>query len=196
MRFENWDQVHPVSIDLPWDVSTTWLESTCGKFNWLDMIWKGTHVYIRSHSWQCVSEQNQAMRLKELSVDLGKGTKKCLQHWRSPRIHWPPFLNGKSLEPPRHFLDKLGCQQSREKGLGQGGDCLVWQLLGLRPQATTEGSAYGPVHHRGQASCHPGPLYQACQRKAPKIVKDSSHPSQDSSLCYRTASTISIQKAS
>ena len=39
--------------------------------------------------------------------------------------------------------------------------CLVWQLLGLRPQGTTEGSAYGPVHHRGQASCHPGPLYQA-----------------------------------
>ena len=51
----NWAQVHPVSIDHPWEVSTTWLESTCGKFNWLDMIWKGT--YIRSHSWQCMSEQ-------------------------------------------------------------------------------------------------------------------------------------------
>uniref|UniRef100_A0A8C8H9J2 Ubiquinol-cytochrome c reductase iron-sulphur subunit N-terminal domain-containing protein n=1 Tax=Oncorhynchus tshawytscha TaxID=74940 RepID=A0A8C8H9J2_ONCTS len=34
--------------------------------------------------------------------------------------------------------------------------CLVCQLLGLRPQGTTEGSAYGPVHHQGQASCHPG----------------------------------------
>ena len=39
--------------------------------------------------------------------------------------------------------------------------CLIYQLLGLRPQGTTEGSAYGPVHHWGQASCHPGPLYQA-----------------------------------
>jgi hypothetical protein len=39
--------------------------------------------------------------------------------------------------------------------------CLVWQLLGLRPQGTTEGSAYGPVNHRGQTSCHAGPLYQA-----------------------------------
>jgi hypothetical protein len=26
------------------DVSTNWLESTCGKLNWLDMIWKGTHL--------------------------------------------------------------------------------------------------------------------------------------------------------
>ena len=34
----NWDQVHALSIDHPWDVSTTWLESTCGKLNWLDMI--------------------------------------------------------------------------------------------------------------------------------------------------------------
>ena len=37
--------------------------------------------------------------------------------------------------------------------------CLEWQLLGLRPQGTTEGSAYDPVHHWGQASCHPGPIY-------------------------------------
>ena len=37
---QNWAQVHPGSIDHP----TTWLESTCGKFNWLDIIWK--HKYI------------------------------------------------------------------------------------------------------------------------------------------------------
>ena len=36
--------------------------------------------------------------------------------------------------------------------------CLVWQLLSLRLQGTTEGNVYGPVHHQGQASCHPGPL--------------------------------------
>ena len=41
--------------------------------------------------------------------------------------------------------------------------CLVWQLLG-----TTEGSAYGPVHHWGQASCNPGPLYQAVSEEGPK----------------------------
>ena len=46
--------------------------------------------------------------------------------------------------------------------------CLVWQLLCLRPQGTTEGSAYGPVHHWGQASCHPGPLYQVVSKDGPK----------------------------
>ena len=46
--------------------------------------------------------------------------------------------------------------------------CLVWQLLNLRPQGTTEGSAYNPVHHRGQASCHPGPLFQAVSEEGPK----------------------------
>uniref|UniRef100_A0AAZ3PJ91 Tuftelin n=1 Tax=Oncorhynchus tshawytscha TaxID=74940 RepID=A0AAZ3PJ91_ONCTS len=46
--------------------------------------------------------------------------------------------------------------------------CLVWQLLGLRPQDSTEGSVYSPVHHWGQASCHPGPLYQAVSEEGPK----------------------------
>jgi hypothetical protein len=39
--------------------------------------------------------------------------------------------------------------------------CLVRQVLGLRPQGTSEGSAYGPVHLWGKAACHPGPLHQA-----------------------------------
>jgi hypothetical protein len=59
MRLENWAPVHPVSIDHPWDVSTTWLESTCGTFNWLD---RHTPVYIRSHSRQCMSEQKPSHR--------------------------------------------------------------------------------------------------------------------------------------
>ncbi len=29
-----------VSTDHAWDFSTAWLESTCGKFSWLIMIWK------------------------------------------------------------------------------------------------------------------------------------------------------------
>jgi hypothetical protein len=42
-----------------------------------------------------------------------------------------------------------------------------------------------PVHHWGQASCHPGPLYQAVSKEGPK------NPATlviDCSLCYRTAS--------
>ena len=56
-------------------------------------------------------------------------------------------------------------------------NCLLWQLLGLQLQGTTEGSVYGPVHHRGQASCHSGPLYQAVSEEGPKNGKDSSHHS-------------------
>ena len=46
--------------------------------------------------------------------------------------------------------------------------CLVWQLLGHRPQGTTEDSANCSVHHWGQASCHPGPLHQAVSEEGPK----------------------------
>ena len=56
--------------------------------------------------------------------------------------------------------------------------CLVWQLLGLRPQVTTEGSANNPVHHWGEAPCHPGYLHiRWCQRKDLKNVNNPSHPS-------------------
>ena len=66
-------KVHPVSIDHPWDVSTTWLKSRT-------RLCRG--------------------------IELGKGTKKCLQHWWSPRTQWPPLvLNGSCLEPPRLFLE-------------------------------------------------------------------------------------------
>ena len=37
---------------------------------------------------------------------LGKSTKTFLQHWRSPRTQClPSFWNGRSLEPPRFFLE-------------------------------------------------------------------------------------------
>ena len=48
---------------------------------------------------------------------------------------------------------------------------LIWKLLGLQPQGTTEGSANGPVDHWGQASCHLEPLYQAVLVEDPKIVR-------------------------
>ena len=78
---------------------------------------------------------------------------------------------------------------------------LVWQLLGLQPEDTTEGSVYGPVHHWGQASCHPVPLYQAVSEEGPKITKDSSHPSHrlfsllPHCMLYRSANSMS-KKAS
>ena len=66
--------------------------------------------------------------------------------------------------------------------------CLVWQLLSLRLQGTTEGSANGPVHHWAQASCHPGLLYQAVSEDGPKNCQTPATLVIDCSLCYRTAS--------
>ena len=81
------------------------------------MIWKGTYLSIWSPTVDSAFQsKNQTMRSKELSVALrdrivsaqiwGRGTKTFLQHWRSPRTQWPPsFWNGRSLEPPRLFLE-------------------------------------------------------------------------------------------
>ena len=71
--------------------------------------------------------------------------------------------------------------------------CLVWQLLGLQPQGTTEASAYGPVSHWGQASCHPGPLYQAASEEGPKNGQTPATLVIDCSLCYRMASGTGAQ---
>ncbi len=59
----NLAQVPPISLDHCWDASTPWLESPCGKFNWLDMNWKGTHLSVY-HSWQCISERKPSHEVK------------------------------------------------------------------------------------------------------------------------------------
>ena len=49
-------------------------------------------------------------------TDLGKDTKTFLQHWRFPRTQWPPsFLNGRSLELPRLFLELAVQQKMRNR---------------------------------------------------------------------------------
>ena len=87
--------------------------------NSIDWTWFGkahTCLYKRFHSWRCMSEQKPGHEVEGndrsppgqecVGTDLEKGTKKYLQHWRSPRTQWPPsFLNGRSLEPPRLFLE-------------------------------------------------------------------------------------------
>ena len=65
-EIRNWAQVQTVYIDHPWDVSTTLLQSTCGKFNWLYMIWKGTHLSTYGPTVDRACQIiNQAMRSKE-----------------------------------------------------------------------------------------------------------------------------------
>jgi hypothetical protein len=79
--------------------------------SWLDMIWKGTHLSIRSCSWQCTSEQKPSL---EVEVIVRRAQiQDCIkaQIWgmsgelKVPKnTASPSFLNGESLEPPRLFL--------------------------------------------------------------------------------------------
>ncbi len=60
----NLAQVPPISLDHCRDVSTPWLESTCGKLNWLDMIWKSTDLSIKCPIHKCTSEQKPSHEVK------------------------------------------------------------------------------------------------------------------------------------
>ena len=76
-----------------------------------------TPVYIRSHSWQNLREQKSSCEVKQMvsraprqdcveSQIWGRVPIHNLQNWRSPRTQWPSsFLNRRSLEPPRLFLE-------------------------------------------------------------------------------------------
>ena len=67
----NFTQVPPISLDHLWDVSPPWLETTSGKLNWLDRVWKGTHLFIKGFTADNVYQsKNQTMRLKELPAEL------------------------------------------------------------------------------------------------------------------------------
>ncbi len=96
----------PISLDHCWDVYTPWLESTCCKLNWLDMIWKGTHLSIKGLTADnAYQSENQAMRSKELPVELrdrivsrhrsGEGYKKCLV--ASIILKWKTFGTTRTL---------------------------------------------------------------------------------------------------
>ena len=63
--------------------------------------------------------------------------------------------------------------------------CLVWQLLGLQAQGTTEGRVYGLGHHWGQASCHLGPLHpQSSLYAAATLCLLSMHSHINSTYMY------------
>ncbi len=105
----NLAQVPPISLDHCWDVSTPCLESTCGKVNWLDMIWKGTHLSIKERCDNAYQSEtmhiNMTMHIRAKTTPwrqrnclqssetglyrgtyLGKATKTILLNWRFPRF--------------------------------------------------------------------------------------------------------------
>ncbi len=66
----NLAQVPPIYL-VHCDVSTPWLEPTCGKLNWLDMIWKGTHFFIKGFTADnAYQSENQVMGSKEQPAEL------------------------------------------------------------------------------------------------------------------------------
>lgn len=102
------------------DISRTWLESTCVKFNWLDMI-----CILGPTIPSACRTKNQAAKPKELDhcnqVVLrrrcGKGCKTVSKAgYLFPGARCAPSLwNGKNWEPPRQT------QWQGKKGLGQRG---------------------------------------------------------------------------
>ena len=109
------------SEPLQWDSK---LSSGASFFHWSSLrcfynligahdLERHTPVYIRSHSWQCMSEQKPSHEVQAIvgraprlcrGTDLEKDTKTFQQHWISPKTEWPPsFLNGISV----HNLNNL-----------------------------------------------------------------------------------------
>ncbi len=65
LNFSSWAYILLV------DVTTLRVKLTCGKFNWMGMIWKGTYVLINGLTADnAYQSKNQALRSKELPVEL------------------------------------------------------------------------------------------------------------------------------
>ncbi len=90
------------------DVTTLWVKSTCGKFNWMGMIWKGTHVLIKGLT--AYQSKNQALGSKELPVEVrnriessrtsGEDFRKTFCFIEGSHKHVVSVtLNGRYLEP-------------------------------------------------------------------------------------------------
>ncbi len=89
-------------------VTKLWVKVTCGKFNWMGMIWKGTHVLIKGDN--AYQSKNQALGSKEQSVELrnwfgpshtsGEEFRKNIFFIEGLQKHVVSVtLNGRSLKP-------------------------------------------------------------------------------------------------
>ncbi len=96
---------------------TRLVKVTCGKFNWIGMIWKGTHVLIKGPTTDSAYQsKNQAQGSKELSAELrnrfasshasGEEFRKkfCFIEGSQKHVVSVTF-NGISLKQPGFFLE-------------------------------------------------------------------------------------------
>ena len=81
----------------------------------IDWTWFGK-AHIKSHSWQCVSKQKPSHEVEGIVHRASRQDCVDAQIWGRVPKHFciieglqnqcpPSFLNGRSLEPPRHFLE-------------------------------------------------------------------------------------------
>ncbi len=111
-------------------VTRLWVKVTCGKFNWMGMIWKGTRVLIKGltadHAYQ---SKKQALGSKEQSVELrnrfvsshtsGEEFRKkfCFTEGSQKHVVFVT-LNRRSLEQPGFFLELNICSNWATDGEG------------------------------------------------------------------------------
>ncbi len=101
-------------------VTRFWVKVTCGKFNWLGMIWEGRHILIKGPTADnTYQSKSQAMGSKEQSVELRYRftsshtsgiefrNKFCFIEGSQKHVVSVTF-NGRSLKQPAFFLE-LAC---------------------------------------------------------------------------------------
>ncbi len=93
-----------------------WVKVTCGKFNWMGMIWKDTHVLIKGLKADAYQSKDQALGSKEQSVELrnrfasshtsGEEFRTKFLFIEGSQKHVVSVtINGRSLKQPGFFLE-------------------------------------------------------------------------------------------
>ncbi len=98
-------------------VTRLWVKVTCGKFSWMGIIWKGTHVLIKGLTAEnAYQSKNQALRSNKPPVLLRD---RITSNYTSGEEFWKQFCfievsqnhvvsiihNGRSLKQPGFFLE-------------------------------------------------------------------------------------------
>ena len=117
------------------DVTTLQVKLTCGKFNWMGMIWDGTHILIKGLTADnAYQSKNQELRSKELPVELRNrlmSSHTSVEEFRkkicfiegSQKHVVSVTLNGRSLKQPGLFLELAFWPNWATDGEGP---CLDW----------------------------------------------------------------------
>ncbi len=98
-------------------VTRLWVKVTCGKFNWIGTIWKGTYVFLKGPAADnAYQSKNQALGSKVQSLELRNRfascytsgeefRKKCGFIEGSQKHVVSVNRNGRSLKQPGFFLE-------------------------------------------------------------------------------------------